>query len=329
MFNAATRRSLIAIFVSLILMLLVPKLRTRTAPGHAPDAKCAVGLFLPSVKTEIRARQVAMLGHVAPYRFQPGNAIGVAGLPRTGSTLVYNAVRLLVHEVDPNVVGAFESSTVRVAHWKAINVSMVVKMHVVGMRLPYFNSRWRAVQSDVVAITNALDDETNKSPGAEAVQTPHVLNETDVFDAILFNHRDPSAMLCSLCRFWGTDTCLGNSNFTEDQRIDAMRRHCADYRDLQADLYMHLASRAVYDFSFEDELSVSRPIPRHQLSSDEIARLVNTVARLREVLGLGDRVDDTAVVRLAETLSRLRDVSADDGHHPNTLLHVRMTVGTE
>lgn len=103
---------------------------------------------------------------------------------------------------------------------------------------------------------------------------------------------------------------------------------------IQSRLYKNLAPLVIYDFSYEDEISAppSSPFaspefdpfenPRHR-------RMLSTMAHLRMLLGLEDRVDDVALARLARELSMLRAISVKekgkhpaDWEHPVSLMHV-------
>jgi hypothetical protein len=113
------------------------------------------------------------------YRFEIGHAIAIFGLPRTGSTVLFNMARLLVREVDPNMVSGFAIAFDKALAWKAAKVSVVMKMH-------------------------ELAKAKNKVDGKE-VLNPY--KEADVFEGVLFSHRSPGNQVCSWCHLVGDVKC--------------------------------------------------------------------------------------------------------------------------
>lgn len=113
------------------------------------------------------------------YRFQVGDAIAIFGLPRTGSTVLFNMVRLLVREVDPNMVSGFGILFDKAREWKAAKVSVVMKLH------------------ELAKPKKMIDGKEVLNPWKEA----------DVFEAVLFSHRNPGDQVCSWCHLLGDEKC--------------------------------------------------------------------------------------------------------------------------
>jgi hypothetical protein len=108
----------------------------------------------------------------------------VAGPARTGTTWLFNAVRLLVRHHDPNVISGFYSSLQSrdVCYWRKHNVSMVVKTHA-------FHRDWM-----LSASCGAAGPITTTNPPT-STDLPTTLRSG--FDQVVTSFRDPFDTACS------------------------------------------------------------------------------------------------------------------------------------
>lgn len=245
------------------------------------------------------------------YRFEVGDAIAIFGLPRTGSTVLFNVVRLLVREIDPNVVSGFGILFEKARQWKAAKVSIVMKLHELA--------------------------KSKKMVDGKEIFNPW--KEHDVFEAVIFSHRKPGDQICSWCHLLGDDKCRPPKGLEQRKTMLANFKHgvkqkCYRLMGIQNRLYKNLHSLMLYDFSYEDEISSPPASPFASGEFDPFnephhRRILSIMTHMRLLLGMEDRVDDIAVVRLAREMSRLRAISVKekgkhpaDWEHPVTLMHV-------
>lgn len=143
-----------------------------------------------------------------------------SGLPRTNSTMLFNIVRLLVAEADPNVISGYDVDNTTIAAALDGNVSVVVKTHL---------------------HTSAYDD--------------HFL--TDRGGVFLLSHTLPSLQLCSLALMRmgpaaararrGGDGAGGGDPPPLSQDVEEWRAACQTAMRWQHDVYATWGQRVVLD----------------------------------------------------------------------------------
>lgn len=104
-------------------------------------------------------------------QLRPGLVVAVAGLPRTGSTALYNMLRILMFDRDPNLIALFVSGRAYSTGHNRTHIELC-RQHGI--------------------------------PALVKLHEPAVLDElvrAGVVDVVLFSHRDPADMLCSQARF--------------------------------------------------------------------------------------------------------------------------------
>ncbi|KAI9004389.1 hypothetical protein DFJ74DRAFT_693228 [Hyaloraphidium curvatum] len=278
--------------------------RLDVAPPMAPLSvnDTVVGALLE------RFRDVA----AGKYRFEPGHAIAIFGLPRSGSTVLFNMVRLLVRDVDPNVVSGFSVPFDKILEWKKVSVSVVTKLH-------------------------ELAKPKKLESGEEDLEGFY--REHEVLDGVVFSHRNPGGLVCSWCHLLGDEKCRPPKD--EDEKSAKLsifkastRQKCRRIMSIQNNLYRNLYPLVLYDFNYETEIAARPTSPNGTAVFDPVGnadhrRVLSTLAHLRLLLGLDDRVDDWTLVKLAREMVMIRAVSIPvkgkhpaDWEHPTTLMHV-------
>eukprot|EP00040_Diaphanoeca_grandis_P012219 m.62186 g.62186 ORF g.62186 m.62186 type:complete len:357 (+) comp23103_c0_seq1:341-1411(+) len=150
-------------------------------------------------------------------RMRLGTIVVVAGLPRSGSTALYNLARLVMFNQDPNLMTFFlgGGSPHNVSHVQLCrdhNISALIKLH------------------DPLVLKALVD--------------AHLVN------VVLFSHRNPAGMLCSQAKMFQPSLL----NSTEHEWVSMCRRSLATQIELYRAVYSrrskHLMFGVEYDLAF-------------------------------------------------------------------------------
>lgn len=145
-----------------------------------------------------------------PKAFKPGQVVVVVGMPRSGSTLLFNIARLLVEYEDPNTISGYEIPAEEVYYWASNNISVVIKAH--DMFKTYINP---------------LKNNISSADGTYSVGKGTILA-----DYVFYSKRDLKSAMCSLYRLgWVNETtskrrCINmvSMNKTINRRLKMLTR---------------------------------------------------------------------------------------------------------
>lgn len=115
--------------------------------------------------------------------FTPGKVISIVGMPRSGSTLLFNIVRLLVEYEDSNTISGYEIPAEEVYFWSQQNISVVIKTH-----------------DQYKMYINPLKHGTTSENGLYNAPQGVILS-----DYALYSKRDLGSAMCSLYRLGWVD----------------------------------------------------------------------------------------------------------------------------
>ena len=225
-------------------------------------------------------------GGKAPAPVSPPRGLGlvvaVAGLPRTGSTALYNMLRLIMFDRDPNLVTLFVSGQAFSTGHNRTHIE-ICRQHGI--------------------------------PTLVKLHEPAVLAElvrAGLLDVVLFSHRDPADMLCSMARAFNPKM-LAN---TPQQWVAACHRNLA----LQVQLYRAVAPR-------RSGPGGAAPTGVESDMAFFPGDLEAEFRRLALLLGL-DQPDHATAARLVTSFQRVSSANLPNSwrlpgwpHHPGTMMH--------
>lgn len=231
-------------------------------------------------------------GFPAPFShgvMRPGTVVIVAGMPRSGSTALFNIARLLMQDNDPNTLPLYVAQN--------RNLTQMPK------------AKQYAIQSQ----TTAADVLLYKNSGVSVVikmHSPEVLKEfvdAGLPDVLLSSHRDPAGMLCSKARIFNPKQLQNSESLWEVACFSSLKSQIMLYR-AAAGRASALNPRGIdYDMPF--------------FPSDLHAEF----RRVADLIGV--RIsDDRDINRLVSLYGKISDklpggVLGGFGHHPLTFMH--------
>lgn len=226
--------------------------------------------------------------------FRHGSVVTIVGMPRSGSTLLFNIARLLVELEDPNTISGYEPPVEDVYYWSSNNISVVIKAH--DMFKTYINP----LKGTVSSINGMY-----RAP-AHAVLS----------DYVLYSRRDLGSAMCSLYR-------LG---WVEESTV---KRRCSNMISMNRTVYRKLKA---YKESQKNPDGSKRPAFFEPFTFDEITKsresMEPLIQSISTMLGLCSSPEKVAWVEAA--VKALKPIALPSGdsrsaQNPRTLLHSKHT----
>lgn len=222
--------------------------------------------------------------------FTPGKVISIVGMPRSGSTLLFNIVRLLVEYEDPNTISGYEIPAEEVYFWAKQNISVVIKTH-----------------DQYKMYINPLKQSTTSENGFYSAPQGVILS-----DYALYSRRDLGSAMCSLYRLgWVDET--------------SSKRRCINMVSMNRTIYRRIHLR---DSKNQKSILASRPAILDPFSFDEITEgrksMISLIKKISYQLGICASEERIKWVENAANSLKpvaLPSFDSKSAQNPRSLLH--------
>lgn len=236
--------------------------------------------------------------------FVPGKAIVIVGMPRSGSTLLFNIARLLVEFEDANTISGYEIPPEEVYYWLNNNITVVIKAH-----------------DSYKMYINQLKNPITSENGMLSVPQGIILA-----DYVLYSKRDLTSAMCSLYRLgWVEEAtakrrCLNmvSMNKTINRKLKAQERRQEEH-----------PKPKYFDPITFDEITQSRGTGGNNNGNgddDAMKRLIRKVSHYLGICASAERVEwvEAAVNSLKAVALPAEDPRS--AQNPRSLLHSKHTI---